>query len=818
MWRTVFAGSGSGARIQRSSSTSSSMDLINEHTPAAGLNYSLDRTKGDHSELHPLSKKKISNGKLRKKEEKNGRKQQQLDNPAADEQPQDYLSIKSSLIESKKKLTKKLNIKFRQTPSEKIKRRTYENMECAVILNDCNKMTTLLREHPKLNLAHDLRPDGTTLLHTAVRYQCKDALSWLATRCNRFQINQQNATGDSPLHWAVRERSPILVNILLNHRACNHVQNYTNRNTPLLLALSLYIKYRNLKDCACVPGDPEPSGALLTNAASTRSNSTASERSAINDCFCQKKEKSFDLLQLETNNNLRSSLHAAARSGAIKLDLQRPYEQQKENDSSNLKRLISQSVPYGQYPGRNHQSNSKLDDLTADFLNRQNCCPVEAPARSDNEAINNCRLMRKIVMAILHDSDPSSWRLANSQGQTVVRLAKENQVDFVYDFISNYQKLAVIMEPADQNNNHHHLANDALQTAAAEMPLPYSAFKQDVLKAIGQKAVSDGSSEIRAATICDYYLPTFKPTFSKHLQEQKVVEEEAEEFENATMNKTSQASSARSSERAASSITQPAVKSETSSTNQHCPTSTEPVASRFVSSYTNRNEHRNEFNGRGENTIGHSSSSSSSGGGNGMSSCASKAVVNHHKRKTDDEQYCSAPRGQRSIIKADNFLPFSKSSAVFGSAGCAANSINRKSNRSRSITLGNINLLDRNHNLFTSSCSLNRLSELENRKALDHFRHFNNLDHFDRHADQLQTVEQPANALYLPNSFDYFQPPQQQPFEEAPITYSNIPNEFRDCRQFASKQSIGCSKSDSIAKQQSLMNQTNVKTALAVYR
>ena len=790
------------------------MDLISE--PAAGLNYGLDLTKGDHNgELQQLSKKKAPTVKLRKKDEqKSARKQQQLENPTTEEQPQDYLLIKSSLIETKR-LTKKLNIKFRQAPNEKIKRRTYENMECAVILNDCNKMATLLREHPKLNLTHDLRPDGATLLHSAVRYQCKDALSWLATRCNRFQINQQNTAGDSPLHWAVRERSPILVNILLNHRACNHVQNYTNRDTPLLLALSLYIKYRNLKDCG--PVDSELSG--VPTSGGTRSNSTTSERSAINDCFCQKKEKSFDLLQLETNSSSRGSLQTAARLS--KFDLQRPQERQKENDSSNLNRLISQSAGYSQHPGRNYHSGSQLNDLTADFLNRANCCPrvssIPPANRLDNEAINNCRLMRKIVMAILHDSDPSSWRLANAAGKTVIRLAKENQVDFVYDFISNYQKLAVIMKPgqADQNNNHY-LATDALRTAASELPqLHYSAFKQDVLKA----AVSQVASETRAATICDYYLPTFKTgvSFSKHLQETKVVEEEPEEegsldFENVTMNKTSSTSSEQlTANRTAYSVAQATVPSEPNSANQYCPTGTEPA--RFVSLYTNPNEQRNEFNGRGDTAIRASSIGNSANGG-------SKTVVNHHKRKTDDEQqYCSALRGQRSIIKADNFLPFGQSSAVSGNvAGCAANSINRKSNRSRSITLGNINLLDRNHDLFKSSCSLNRLSELENRKALDHFRHFNNLDHLDRQADRLP-LKQPANGIYQPNSFDLFPHPQQQPFEEeAPITYSNIPNEFRDCQQFASKQSIGCSKRDSIAKQQSLMNQTNVKTALAVYR
>lgn len=811
MWKTVFASN--GGRIQRSSSTSSSMDLINEQRLVGGYGVE-SRTIADPSELQQvpppqLAKKKSSNVKLRKKEEKNPRKPE---GQQTEEPPQDYLSIKSSLIESKKKLTKKLNIKFRPAPSEKIKRRTYEQMECAVILNDTNKMSALLREHPKLglHLAHDLRPDGTTLLHTAVRYQCKDALSWLASRCNRFQINQQNTAGDSPLHCAVRERSPILVNILLNHKACNHVQNYTSRSTPLLLALGLYIKYRNLKDCACAPGDSEP--------ASSRSNSTASERSVVQDCFCQKKEKSFDLLQLETNNNR----HPRGSAG-------RPAE--KENDSSNLNRLIGQSAAMAYAGVRNHpSSNSKLDDLTADFLNRQNCCragdapancPLPASYRSDNEAINNCRLMRKIVMAILHDSDSSSWRLADAHGQTVIRMAKENQVDFVYDFISNYQKLAVIMKPApaDQNNNHYS-ATDAFQAAVKQDALPQEngglngpasqVLKQEPghlperlpehlngnlnghlpenMPAVVPNApstVSQVASEIRAATICDYYLPTYKPAFSKHLQGEKVVEEAEEEeanaleFENATMNKTNGAVSSEAA----------AMKSETHSTNQHCPTE----ASRFVSSYTSRNEQRNEFNGRND-------------GHNG-----SKPAVNQHKRKTDDEQqYCSALRGQRSIIRADNFLPFTKSSAVCGpSAGCSvANSINRKSNRSRSITLGHINLLDRNHNLFTSSCSLNRLSELENRKALDHLRQFNNRD--QRPADQLQFEQQQK----LPNSFDYF-----QPLDEAPVTYSNIPNEFRDCQQFAaSKQSIGCSRSDAIAKQPSLMNQTNVKTALAVYR
>ena len=192
MWRTVFTTGFTSNRIQRSSSTSSSMDLLNEKSLVNGLNYSLDRTKlnsGDNEQQQQqFCKKKNSSLRIRKREEKCTVRKQQFENHQLEEQ--DILSIKSSLIESKKKLTKNLSIKFRQASSsnDKIKRRTYEHFECAVILNDCNKMSILLKDNPKSNLSHCLRPDGNSLLHTAVRYQCKDALSWLASRYTKITI------------------------------------------------------------------------------------------------------------------------------------------------------------------------------------------------------------------------------------------------------------------------------------------------------------------------------------------------------------------------------------------------------------------------------------------------------------------------------------------------------------------------------------------------------------------------------------------------------------------------------------------------------
>ena len=123
----------------------------------------------------------------------------------------------------------------------------------------------------------------------------------------------------------MREQSPILVNILLNHKACNHVQNL-NKETPLLLALNLYIEYRNLKDYASVQNSSsELNSAQINNGyvvvklnnnnnediASTKiAGNTTQEQpiQVVNGCFCQKKEKSsFDQLQLkETNNNLKN--------------------------------------------------------------------------------------------------------------------------------------------------------------------------------------------------------------------------------------------------------------------------------------------------------------------------------------------------------------------------------------------------------------------------------------------------------------------------------------------------------------------------------
>lgn len=722
MWRTVFT---SNRRIQRSSSTSSSIDLLDEKSLSNGLNYSLDTEQ--------LCKKKNSSLRIKKlKDEKITRTQQ-------DEQ--DYLSIKSSLIESKKKLTKKLNIKFRQTPNDKIKRRTYEHFECAVILNDCNKMANLLKDNPKLNLSHDLRPDANTLLHTAVRYQCKDALSWLASRCNRYQINQQNIVGDSPLHWAVRERSPILVNILLNHKACNHVQNYLNKETPLILALNLYIKYRNLKDYACVHSNLELN-SLEHNASFSKLN-YKTEQQSINSCFGEKKnEKSFDPLQLESNN--------LKKINTTKFNL----EHQKENDSNNLNRLISQSTVLYDH----HQN--QFDNLTAVFLNRQNCCsdsefrtttnqlPYRLDSKFENETINNCRLMRKIVMAILHHSDSRSWQLANSKGQTVFSIAKQNHVDFVYDFICNYEKLTMTVKPeqlnADQNGNY--LVTDAFQqqpNLTNEILRPY--FKQQDAHLLNTTLNTTADQTANQTSINRITNEDRAILFNNkaNLDEVKVNVEE-NKFENALNEETKIERTSRES------------KIETNS-NKPYSIRTRNKASFFLSSssYSNNNEAY----------IGISKK------------------MNHHKRKTD-EQYCS--KEQRSMIKQDN------RSTIRNAAIIVANSINRKSNRSRSITLGNINLLEKNHNLFTNSVqacsSLNRLSELENREET-----FNNLDHFERQKSQKFNHQQ--------NSLDLL---------DVPVTYTNIPNEF------ATKQSIiQFSKPDSITEeQQNSMNQANVKTGL----
>lgn len=782
-------------QMQRSSSTSSSKDLISEKS----LSYSLENHMKPNCDNEQQCKIKNSNSfrlKNRKQFEKQFDKQQLLKNQQQQKQQleQDLLTLKSTLIESKKKLTKKLNIKFRQqtTPNEKIKRRVYEQFECAVILNDCSKMATLFKENPKLDLSYDLRPDGNTLLHTAIRHQCKDALSWLASLYSRAQLNQQNSIGESPLHLAVREQSPILVNILLNHKACNHVQNL-NKETPLHLALNLYIKYRNLKDYDCVLDRnlEQFNSAQIKNSCGsklqhhhhqnnslTRINERNASSMKINSCFCQKREKSFDLHQLETNN---------IDTTAAKFNLQPNKQHEKENDSNDLNRLTSQSnVLNYNNPNRNHLS--KLDDLTAVLLNKQNrncCCALNSnnessqrqrshSSRFELETINNCRLMRKIVMAILHDSDPNSWQMRNSKGQTVVCIAKEHQVDFVYDFICNYQKLTVIIKPEqvyqldriDQNGNY-------LSTAASE-----TTFRE--------------TSGLEG----DQY------SIGKQLQTEEQVGEQVErenslDFE--TKNELTSNSANTSLERASSRDQTP------SNTNANL------IASALIKTEKANARRRNE-------TSFFSSFSSSS-----------FYAANHYKRKTDDEQqqqqqqYCL--KEQRSIIKQDNF---NKLSTMRNTA--PTNSISRfyfrKSNRSHSITLGNIKL-ERDHNLFTSSCSLNRLSELENRKYFDHFQQFNNLDvHLEKVGNLLEEQQQQQKCNHIdrpaPDRFPLEERSENVEIQnrtefEFPVTYTNIPNEFAEQHH---QRSIHCSKGDQIAKQQkqTLMNQTNVKTALAVYQ
>lgn len=769
MWRSVFKGSITNNRIQRSSSTSSSMDLINEKSLSGynqesakfGFNCDNEKQYCIRNSNHRLRMKDIQEKQLSENQQ-----QKQLDD-------QDNLSIKLTLIESKKKLAKKLhNIKFKsQTQPEKIKRRTYEQFECAVLTNDCNKMLTILKDNPKLNLAHDLRPDGNTFLHTSVRYRNKDALHWLASRYNKSQLNRQNIIGDSALHLAVKEKSTILVDILLNHKACNHVQNM-NRETPLQLALSLYIKYRDLKDHACV------SNNLKFNDHRIIETEIGQQPIIDSCCFCQK--KLFDPVQLETNSDSNSTSSNISQ-----------FEHQKENDpcNLNLNKLIKHSISHGL------NNSSKLEDLTSTFLNRQNlanrdCCRLsnefrmngnalenQLSSKKDIETINNCRVMRKILISILHDSDPSSWQMKNLKGQNVIDIAKIHQVDFVYDFILNYQKLNEIVKPEQQQvyhidrNGNYLIANNAVTNGSRyinDVPnnkmnlfqttiFPFS--NQRMMKA----QVNSNFITKTRATICDY----------QPLEEEKVDELEENNINTISANETMSKNDEIKSSLTSSSLSPANIKTDYSNTKSI--TSALKMSVSNISNYRNRNE--TAFLPK------KSAYSENKGAMNGNTNETknSSRFINHYKRKTDEYQYCL--KEQRSIIKQDNL---NKPTIL----NVPSNSINRnrKSIRSRSITLGNINLLDKNHNLFTSSsCSLNKLnklSELENRN-FDYFQNSNDLDNL------AAAIGSSSSSIFSNEKTDHLN-------EEFPsVTYTNIPNDFA-------------------AKQQSMnqMNQMNVKTAL----
>lgn len=812
MWRTVFVNN--RFQQQQRSSTSSSMDLLSEKS----LNYSLENHMKLNCDNEQQCKIKNSNSfrmKNRKQFEKQFDKQQLLKNQQQKQQQleQDLLTLKSTLIESKKKLTKKFNIKFRQqqqtTTNDKIKRRIYEQFECAVILNDCMKMALLLKENSKLNLAEIMRPDGHTFLHTAIRYQCKDALSWLVSRCNRSLLNQQNSYGESPLHLAVREQSPILVNILLNHKACNHVQNYLNKETPLHLALNLYIKYRNMKDYDYVPNSISTNSSTR-NGPTQISTSTQQHQYNNNGIIAEQhlnsaikinsntsSVRSFDQLQLDGN-----SINTTTAIG--KLSLQATTEQDGKENDANLNRLISQPTQgtrnsFIKNSTRNHLNN-KLDDLTAAFLNKQNlnCCSISSSSnslqqqysphnRSDIETINNCRLMRKIVMAILHDSDPNSWKIKNSKNQNAFQIAKEHQVDFVCD----YQKVSTIIRPTDQiyqidqNGNYLSTTFDTIfSNQAHELQVqnqPNNLFNIGYLSSsasIAQSAEqpvqvnlnSSNDDKTKAISSAVYNYLDFETKVKKAASSLSSSSSQSNSFEaarvlvNSTTSTKTETSSGYSSQVRASEKSFPS-----------------------LSTYANKTE----CNGN-------------------------KTAVNHYKRKTDDDEQQHCLKEQRSIIKQDNFK---LSTIRIG----ATNSINnrlyfRKSNRSHSITLGsNIKLLDRDHHLFTSSCSLNRLSELESRN-------FNNLDHHLESFDKLIEEQQlKFNHHHLDSCSDQFQKlaeeEQQQinehfnEFSSSLTTFeNNSTTSSRFTKQHQQHQSIQCSKTDSINKQQ------HTKTALAVYQ
>ena len=229
--------------------------------------------------------------------------------------------------------------------NSKVKRRVYERFECAVITNNVKEMRTLLVEYPNLDLNHRLRrhADGNGFLHSAVCFRCADVLHMLLEECTargqQHLVDQTNTMQETPLHLAIRTVQPQLVDLLLTARAANHVQTAVERQTPLLMALRLYIKYRDI--CS----------------------------------------------------------------------------------NSNSKAYVAERKQQDQY----ESDRRKLQSLSATVWSDD----VPTVRRRDNEL--NLRLMRKILISLLDESEPSSWLLSDSKGQNVFQIALQHQVDFVID-------------------------------------------------------------------------------------------------------------------------------------------------------------------------------------------------------------------------------------------------------------------------------------------------------------------------------------------------------------------------------------------------
>lgn len=275
--------------------------------------------------------------------------------------------------------------------STKIKRRVYERFECAVIINNVKELRAILSEYPTFDLNFRLRRHGDSngFLHTAVRHKASDALQFLLEQCASKGlpqlVDQVNASFETPLHLAIHSVQPALVDLLLTAQAANCVQCMPDRQTPLLMALRLYVKYRD----------------ICTQSSRSSSDANSSLHFSPTSAFAQRAAR-------EAWN--REQLLAAE------------YE-------ANKRRLAAMSaVPW----------------------------PVEGPLvrRRDNEL--KLRLMRKILISLMGESDPSSWLLTDINGENVFQIALAHQVDFVL----SARPFSTKNCNADLNGNYFHLLDN----------------------------------------------------------------------------------------------------------------------------------------------------------------------------------------------------------------------------------------------------------------------------------------------------------------------------------------------------------------------